>query len=100
MAGPKAISDCQDGTVLCAVHEDVGMGHVYVYTDEWVTYTSQWNPPTQPATYCNPDGSTANGDFPAVQSAYQMPQFWYNALKWAASDAGCFDFTPDVSVVR
>jgi hypothetical protein len=88
--GSKAVVDCQDNTFgVCAVHEDVGNGHVYVYTDEWVTYTSQWNPPTQPATYCSLDGSTANGDFPAVEAAYQVPQFWANAISYAAQATMC-----------
>jgi hypothetical protein len=88
--GSTAVVDCQDNTFgVCAVHEDVGNGHVYVYTDEWVTYTSQWNPPTQPATYCSLDGSTANGDFPAVESAYQVPQFWANAISYAAQATMC-----------
>jgi len=88
--GSTAVVDCQDNTYgVCAVHEDVGNGHVYVYTDEWVTYTSQWNPPTQPATYCSLDGSTANGDFPAVEAAYQVPQFWANAISYAAQATMC-----------
>ena len=88
--GPDAVIDCQDNTYgVCAAHEDVGQGHVYVFTDEWVTYTSQWNPTSQPATYCALDGSTANGDFPAVQVAYQVPQFWYNAIRYASQATGC-----------
>ena len=88
--GANAKVDCQDNTFgICAAHEDVGMGHVYVYTDEWVTYTSQWNPNPQPATYCAVDGSTANGDFPAAQSAYQVPQFWANAISYAAQATMC-----------
>ena len=89
-AGANAVIDCQDNTYgICAAHEDVGQGHVYVFTDEWVTYTSQWNPPTQPATYCSVDGSTANGDFPAVQAAYQVPQFWFNAIRYVSQATGC-----------
>ncbi len=88
--GPNSIVDCSNNAFgVCAAHEDVGMGHVYVYTDEWVTYTSQWNPNPQPASYCNPDGSTQNGDFPAVQFAYQTPQFWFNAISYAAQATMC-----------
>jgi hypothetical protein len=90
MAGSNAVVDCRDSNYgVCAAHEDVGMGHVYVYTDEWVTYTSQWAPTTQPANYCNTDGSTANGGFPAVQFAYQVPQFWYNAISYASEATMC-----------
>jgi hypothetical protein len=89
-AGANAVIDCQDNTYgICAAHEDVGRGHVYVFTDDWVTYTSQWNPNPQPATYCALDGSTANGDVPAVQAAYQVPQFWYNAIRYASQATGC-----------
>jgi hypothetical protein len=88
--GPNSIIDCSNPQYgVCAAHEDVGKGHVYVYTDEWVTYTSQWNPNPQPAGYCSPDGSTANGDFPAVQFAYQTPQFWFNAISYAAQATMC-----------
>jgi hypothetical protein len=89
-AGANAVIDCTSAMYgVCAAHEDLGAGHVVVLTDEWVTYTSQWNPPTEPATYCSPDGSTANGDFPAVQSAYQVPQLWYNAIRYASQATRC-----------
>lgn len=84
------VVDCNNLTFgTCAAHEDIGKGHVYVYTDEWVTYTSQWNPSPQPATYCSLDGSTANGNFPAVQFAYQVPQFWFNAISYASQATMC-----------
>ena len=83
--GPNAIVDCSSGGMIAAVHEDVGKGHVYVYTDEWVTYTSQWNPSPQPAGYCSLDGSPD----PAVQFAYQVPQFWENAIAYAAEATMC-----------
>jgi len=89
-AGSNATIDCKDATNgVCAAHEDVGMGHVYAYSDEWVTYTSQWNPSPQPATYCNVDGSTANGGEPAVQFQYQVVQFWYNAIYYASLATMC-----------
>jgi hypothetical protein len=71
------------------VHEDVGNGHVYAFTDEWITYVSQWDPTTQPASYCSLDGSTANGNVPAVQAAYQVPQFWFNAIAYTSQATGC-----------
>ncbi len=83
--GPNAIVDCSSGGTIAAVHEDVGKGHVYVYTDEWVTYTSQWNPNPQPAGYCSTDGSPD----PAVQFAYQVPQFWENAIAYASEATMC-----------
>ncbi len=89
-APSPAVVDCNNAIFgVCAAHQDVGSGHVYAYTDEWVTYTSQWNPTVQPAGYCSLTGSTANGDFPAVQFAYQVPQFWYNAIYYASQATMC-----------
>jgi len=89
--GPMSIVDCKDPVNgVLAAHEDLGKGHVYAYGDEWVTYTSQWDPPPgQPAGYCSLDGSTANGDVPAVQVAYQVPQFWENAISYASQATMC-----------
>ncbi|MGD0677536.1 MAG: hypothetical protein ABSC94_19115 [Polyangiaceae bacterium] len=102
VANTPAIIDCNDaGFVatggatteggICAAHFDLGKGHVYAYTDEWVTYTSQWNPTAQPAGYCLGDASAlgTNGDYPSVQEAYQVPQFWYNAISYAAQATMC-----------
>jgi hypothetical protein len=66
----------------CAVHEDIGKGHVFAYTDEWVTYTSQWLGTSS----CIP--SSCAGNTPADD--FQVPQFWYNAIHYASSSAQCF----------
>jgi hypothetical protein len=47
------------------------------------TCTSQWN--AQLAGYCSVDGSTAN----AAAAAYQVPQFWTNAIGYAAEATAC-----------
>jgi hypothetical protein len=106
--GANSVVDCNDPTNgVCAAHEDVGKGHVYAYTDEWVTYTSQWNPNPQPlpdpsvcgscycltdasadlftSSSCSPTGSTC----PAAQVMYQVPQFWYNAISYASQATMC-----------
>lgn len=42
-AGGAPVVDCPCSSGNeCAVHEDIGKGHVFAFTDEWVTYTSQW----------------------------------------------------------
>jgi hypothetical protein len=78
---PTIDCPCPSGNE-CAVHEDVGSGHVFAFTDEWVTYTSQWLGTAS----CIPgscEGDTAQNDF-------QVPQFWYNAIAYASSSAQCF----------
>ncbi len=41
-SGPDAVVDVQDSKYTYAAHQTIGKGHVFVYTDEWVTYSSQW----------------------------------------------------------
>jgi hypothetical protein len=74
-----ATVDCTDGTYVYAAHEDVGMGHVFSYTDEWVTYTSQW---------FGIDAGASCVDASAA-TVYQVPQFWYNAISYASQATQC-----------
>jgi hypothetical protein len=77
--GSKATVDCTDGTNVYAAHEDVGSGHVFSFTDEWVTYTSQWYG-------IDAGGSCADASANVV---YQVPQFWYNAITYASQATQC-----------
>jgi hypothetical protein len=105
-AGSNATVDNKDPITdaVYAAHENVGNGSVYVYCDEWVTYTSQWDPNPQPANYCLPEaglpplsdptsmnlGSCQGGQAcPAVQVAYQTAQFWANGLSYASRATAC-----------
>lgn len=75
------------------VSQQVGNGKVFVFCDEWVTYTSQWNGSGQqpgPNDPCN--GKTAD-------KVFQVPQFWYNVIKWVSPDAQCFDID-DPGVIK
>ena len=76
---------CPSGNA-CAVHEDIGGGQVFAFTDEWVTYTSQW----LGAASCIP--ASCAGNTPADD--FQVPQFWYNAIRYASASAKCV-FTID-----
>jgi hypothetical protein len=78
-AGPDAVVDCTDGGTVYAAHEDVGQGHVFVFTDEWVTYTSQWF------------GIDAGGGCQDASAdvVYQVPQFWFNAISYASQATEC-----------
>jgi len=85
-----ATVDISDGTYKYAVHEQVGKGHVFVYGDEWVTYSGQW---LGTAACLNPNMYTNPSD-PCYQKSaaqvFQIPQFWYNAIQYAASSVECF----------
>jgi hypothetical protein len=62
----------------------VGKGHVLVYADEWITYTTQWTGVGNPKTT---DPACA-GSLP--QDVYQTSQFWFNMIKWSQPSATCF----------
>jgi hypothetical protein len=105
-AGTNAKIDNQDAVTdqVYAAHENLGNGSVYVYCDEWVTYSSQWDPSPQPAGYCLLDASLPPTSdptsknvgqcsgaqiCPAVQVAYQTAQFWANALFYGSRATMC-----------
>ena len=72
-------------------------GHVFVFADEWVTYTSQWDGTGAMTCATDPGHNLCVGRTADVY--YQVPQFWYNALLWASGNVGCFDIS-DPTIVR
>jgi hypothetical protein len=89
-----AITDVSVGTSKYAVHEQIGMGHVVAYGDEWITYSGEWNGTGK----CLGDGGIYGNPYdPCYQlspaQVFQIPQFWYNAIKYAASSVTCFNIT-------
>jgi hypothetical protein len=87
----SATVDCPSpGTsTVFAAHEAIGLGHVVAYTDEWVTYTSQWLGTAN----ANMGAAFTDASSPcyakSAAEVFQVPQFWYNVLKYAASAAAC-----------
>ena len=82
--------DCQimamDSTqkLKMGVAKTVGKGRVFAWSDEWVTYTSQWG---------LTDGqydSNAQCAGHTAKTMYSVPQFWYNVIRWVAPDNTCF----------
>jgi hypothetical protein len=69
------------GTLVYAAHEDIGMGHLFAWCDEWVTYTSQWLAATA--------GGGANCANMSASQVFQVPQFWYNAIGYASEATHC-----------
>jgi hypothetical protein len=78
----------QDGQVM-AVAKQVGNGRVFVFGDEWVTYTSQWG--TTAAASADPDCVDPT-DKTVITAAtrFQVPQFWYNVIRWLQPKLTCF----------
>ncbi len=84
-----ATVDATDGTYKYAVHEQVGKGHVFAYNDEWVTYSGEW----YGTSACLNEAYDSGYDPCYEKSAaevFQIPQFWYNAIKYASSSVSCF----------
>lgn len=90
---------------MAVAKEINGKGRVFVFGDEWVTFTNEWvqtgTPANQQKDMYNPcwvpATDTAAGFFHSVQSLYQTKQFWYNAINWVAPPNECFTIKdPDV----
>lgn len=88
--GADAIVDIQDSTYKYAAHQTIGKGHVFVYADEWVTYSSQWLTVGGDAgggvSYDDPSNPCFGRSSGAI---FQVPQFWYNSISFAASAVAC-----------
>jgi len=88
--GPDTVIDIEDAKYVYAAHQAIGQGHVFVFTDEWVTYSSQW-------LTVGGDGGGGiqygNPYDPCYQRSsgqiFQVPQFWYNAITYVASADSC-----------
>ncbi|KYF69509.1 hypothetical protein [Sorangium cellulosum] len=95
----NATVDCTDGTNNFAVHEEVGKGRVVAYGDEWVTYSGQWLGTAScidPRTYTDPNSPCYER---SAAQVFQISQFWYNAVKYAASSVECFTIE-DPAIVK
>lgn len=84
-------SDCQifakdSSAGNVGIAKKVGSGRIFAWADEWVTYTSQWGlTDTQwdSSSHQECSGHTA-------KTSYNVPQFWYNAFRWAVPGNSCF----------
>jgi hypothetical protein len=88
--GSSAVVDNHDvdfPSDVAAAHMQVNKGHVVVYEDEWITYTSQW-PGGAGGPSCE-KGCNADAEPGAV---YQVPEFWQNMINYAASATMCPPF--------
>ena len=90
MKSTTATVDLSDATHTYAVHEQFGQGHVFVFGDEWVTYSGEW----LGTAACLNSSMFTNPYDPCYEKSaaqvFQIPQFWYNTIKYAASSVQCF----------
>jgi len=86
------------GGNIAVAKEVNGKGRIYVFGDEWVTFSNMWKqdgmPSNQQKDMYNPcwvpATDTAAGFFHSVQTLYQTKQFWYDAINWVAPPNACF----------
>ncbi len=98
----SATIDASDPTTgkTYAAHEMVGKGHVFAYTDEWVTYSSQWlgtSAINTTAIYTDPNNPCYKK---SAADVFQVPQFWYNVISWEASGTQCIFMLRDPGIVQ
>jgi hypothetical protein len=74
-----------DGTYVYGAAKAVGKGKVFVFTDEWVTYTSQWLGVARTVNQYDPCYDPVTMQMKTADKYFQVPQFWYNAIKWVSS---------------
>jgi hypothetical protein len=83
-------SDCQvfakdaSGNKV-GVAKKIGNGRIFAWSDEFVTYTSQWG--VQPSKW-DTNVQCTGGSYTAKLS-YSVPQLWYNAVRWLIPGNTC-----------
>ncbi|HET9929158.1 MAG TPA: hypothetical protein VFQ35_00660, partial [Polyangiaceae bacterium] len=82
----------KSGDAVVAAGKTIGQGKVFVFADEWITYTSQWlgSGQQQTVNVNDPCYDPAHDYMMTADKVFQVPQFWYNAIKWAAPPTQCF----------
>lgn len=86
-----------EGAVTYGATKEIDAGRVFMFADEWVTYTSQWQASGGHESCRSDPNHSCYGRTPELY--YQVPQFWYNALVWASGNAACFDIE-DPAIIR
>jgi hypothetical protein len=76
-----------EGEKVLGATVQVEAGRVFIFADEWVTYTSQWTGEGV-STDCSLNQYNPCYGISA-DTLYQVPQFWYNAILWT-SGRDCF----------
>jgi len=101
ISSTTATVDCTDGTNNYAVHEQIGKGYVVAYGDEWITYSGEW---TGTGACLGDGGMYTNPYDPCYQESaaqvFQIPQLWYNMIKYASSSVGCFTINNPAIIPR
>ena len=77
------------GNTVYGATVQLDAGRIFMFGDEWVSYTSQWTGEGVSNDCNNDPNHSCYGTSPG--DTYQVPQFWYNAILWASGDVECFN---------
>ncbi len=55
--------------------------------------------PQMPPNQNDPCYDNAAGHWKTADKVFQVPQFWYNAIKWVSEQVGCFDIS-DPGIIK
>jgi hypothetical protein len=88
-APPEAEIVAQEGSLIYGATLQLDLGRIFMFADEWVTYTSQWTGEGLTDDCRNYDTNHSCYNI-HPQNTYQVPQFWYNAIRWTSGDRECF----------
>jgi hypothetical protein len=83
--GEKVLSE---GPIVLGATVKADKGRVFMFADEWVSYTSQWTGDGIVSACDQDKNNPCYGT--KTDTLYQVPQFWYNAIQWVSGDRDCF----------
>ena len=86
-AGAEIVAS--QGALVYGATVQVDNGRVFMFADEWVSYTSQWTGAGVADDCMNDPNHSCYGT--SAATSYQVPQFWYNAIVWVSGGIDCFD---------
>jgi hypothetical protein len=74
-----------------AASKEIGTGKVFMWCDEWVTYTSQWSGGQKSGNpdQWNPCYNSATSEWLTADVALQTMQFWYNSIMYVSPPTEC-----------
>lgn len=107
--GADIVAKSSEGNLVVAA--ELGEGRAVAIADEWPLFSRLWEDEVNPASmpYYVADESTweyqpcydvENEYWLTVDRAFQVPQFWYNVIKWASPENECFHIEHPLIIVE
>lgn len=101
----QVVASSAEGNTVVA--RDIGEGRAVAIADEWPLFTKLWMEvdPTTVSGYTTDENQyqyldcydMENEWWKSADNVFQMPQFWYNVIKWASPENECFHIEhPDI----